>query len=291
MPKHQGPLTKIRDAWSKISAAILLLTAAAGIGYEIFHRGISEIDKNPVDVLIILVSILCGGLGVERLLVLSDIEKGVKTTEENCSDILTKVRDIAEKLGAVGGVEADIREKVGSLNKVKLLIDKDEMEEAACRLVKSCGDNDKIRATSQYFPGAENGDPLSDTYFRTISDRLKQAKAGSTIEYQVVLSASSEDKEKRPGKKWEFFETPVVSKRVRTFYAKGSWPFELLIGGKSMNIAFTGGTECPAYEMAIEINDENFVKRSHEWFLEMIRRDTIEAPPLRQKSESEAEKS
>jgi hypothetical protein len=104
----------------------------------------------------------------------------------------------------------------------------------------------------------------------------------------VVLQNHSTSKNTHSGEKWKFLNTPDVSKRVKIFYAKSYWPFELLIGGKSMNIAFAGGTEAPAYEMAIEINDESFVRKANEWFLEMIRRETTEDSSLTQSTMSEA---
>lgn len=272
---------KIRNAWSKVTAVILLLTAAAGILYEILHKiGFEQLtDKvaNPGEVLIVLVSLLCGGLGAERLLVLGDIEESIKSADSERAQIKAKVEEIATELGVVEKAEVDIARHVSSLGKAELLISKDEIEAAACKLVDSCGDNERIRATSQYFPviGTEShcGDPMSEVYFMTLAERLKRAKPGSSIEYQVVLPASLQGKAFMAESKRKIFETLGVSGRVATLYARASWPFELLIGGRSMIIAFPGGTNQPTYEMAILVTDDIFVKKANEWFLEVVRKE------------------
>lgn len=279
----EGIWRKIRNAWSKISALILLFTAAAGISYEILHKigaeHLTDRIAHPQEVLIILVSLLCGGLGAERLLVLGDIEESIRAADSQRATIIATIQEVAREVGVVESFEKDLAKSVHGLSKASLLIGKDDIESEACRLVNSCGDNDKIRATSQYFAGekdsSESEDPLSASYYNTIAERLKRARPGSSLEYQVILPAYPiASKGKFPESARQCFHDPAIAKRISTLYARGSWPFELLIGGKSMIIAFPGNTNRPTYEMAIVVTDDLFVQKANEWFLEVVKRDT-----------------
>jgi hypothetical protein len=267
--------------WETTSAVVLLIVAGLGIIYDVLHRfGTREFVHSlasPEEVLILLVALLCGGLGAERLLTLRKIEVSIKEANKQRSNILATVNRISDKLGKlqrtvkeelqdVGETEGNLISAVNKINKAESLIGTKAVEDAARKLIEDCSDSDKIRATGQYRPD----DQLSKQYFMTIANKVKRAKQNQgDMQYQVIMPARSGSDRESLDERRRVFKEEGIEDRLIIRYAKHPWPFEVLIGGRSMIIALLGAGEKPPYEVAIKITDSEFVEKVSEWFREV----------------------
>ncbi len=263
------------------SAIILFLAGVLGIIYDILHRfglqTFTDFLGDPEEAIILLISLLCVGLGIERLFNLRKIEEKIEASIENAAKerkhILDETLTVSQKIvrlradlkGAEkkGGVLIDA---IGRINKAKPLVGTNAIEAAAIRLVKECSDSDHIKATGQYHAI----DGLSADYFAAIAERVQQAKRNrGDMEYHVILPPKSFSDEAINDERAKAFLEAGVQDRLITRRAKHPWPFEILIGRHSMIIALCGGTKRQLYELAVKITDHDFVEKAGDWFGEV----------------------
>jgi hypothetical protein len=277
-------LEMLRNWWATVSAYILLTIAGTGILYDAFHRFgdhkiLGEL-ATPEQVLILLVALLCGGLGAERLLTLRKIERDiahahvqrtklmadVQKTSEHVDSLISRVgtirANIVADLKAVGKTEQAIMSAVKLINKTDVILGIQNIETAATQLIDDCSDNAKIKATGQY----RAYDGLSRSYFEHLANRVVRAKRNhGTMEYFAVV-ASTPQGMKHHDQRVEIFSATNIVDRLHMRTINHTWPFEVLIGGHCMIIALRGGEMTDNYEVAVKVSDADFVETALNWY-------------------------
>ncbi|HEX4960165.1 MAG TPA: hypothetical protein VF173_04955 [Thermoanaerobaculia bacterium] len=229
------------------------------------------------EALVFLVAIICGGMGSERLLILRKLDSNVETASEERRIILARLNKINRALGIdfkmVAGKENALIAALAKVNKAEILIGLDEIEEGAQKLLLACDKNDIIRATAQYFPALDQEHKdLSADYPSFVAKTVKKAIAErGAMEYHVIV-ASDTDKNAQDRK--DAFAAEGVSKKLFLKIRKQQWPFEVLIGGHSMNIAIPRIVNEKNYAVAIRVTDEEFVARAIEWYDDVLWKDS-----------------
>jgi len=279
---------KLRKLWATASAVSLIFIALAGIAYDLIHRfgGHDLLSRlaTPEQVLIMLLALLCGGLGAERILTLKKIEMDIETAQEQSTTLMNNVdrmmhdfhglatrfgklrTEIVADLETVEQQEEDIITAVKRINTTEALIGTKEIEAAACKLLDECGDGEKIKATGQY----RTGDGLSEDYFKYVASRVARAQQNKGgMEYHVVVAAQTSKPEEVEDERIRVFKGAHIQDRLRMRTARHPWPFEVLIGGHSMIIALLGGETKAKYEIAVKITDPEFVEKAAEWYREV----------------------
>jgi len=277
-------VAKLRELWDSASAYTLLTIASLGILYDVLDRlGLNHIIDpigRPEQVLILLVAALCGGLGAERLLTLRDIQTDIKEAKSqregiiaeqsrisgNIEQLLHKLEalraDMVARLKGTGRKEDDIMAAVKWINKTELLANDHEIEAAALRLIDDCDDNDTIKATGQY----RTQDGLSREYYQHLADRVAKAKKHhGSMALNVIVSLPMPD-EREEDEHIRAFRDAKVEERLIMRFAQQRWPFEVLIGRRSMIIAVLGGEKKSKYEVGVRISDEAFVATASDWY-------------------------
>jgi hypothetical protein len=270
-----------------MSSAIVLMTIAGmGVLYEVLHR-FTTLDKHfiPEEALIFLVSILCGGLGAERLLTLKKIEDDIEKAREQRLALIKKTDQIStgvgELLRSTGNLrvetvddlkailkgEKDIITGLKRIIRAEALIGTSQIELAATQLVDGCEDDDRIKATGQY----RFGDGLSHAYFQRVADRVARAKKNNgSMEYWVVVASTGVGKLSDDDPRIMAFKRGHIRDRLHMRSVKHSWPFEVLIGGHSIIVALLSGDVKSKYEAAVKITDPDFVKSAENWFGDVV---------------------
>jgi hypothetical protein len=265
---------------------VLMTIAVMGLLYEVLHR-FTTLDTHfiPEEALIFLVSILCGGLGAERLLTLKKIEDDIELAQEQRLALIKKASQISigvgELLRSTGNLrvetvddfkailkgEKDIITGLKRIIRTEALIGTHQIESAAKQLVDECDDNDRIKATGQY----RFGDGLSHAYFQHVADRVARAKKnGGSMEYWVVVASTGVGKLSDDDPRIMAFERANIRDKLQMRSVKHSWPFEVLIGGHSIIIALLSGDAKSKYEAAVKITDPDFVKNAADWFGDVV---------------------
>lgn len=279
---------RVRKWWEALSALVLLAVAAGGILYDVIHRfGGKELVSKlalPEEVLILLVALLCGGLGAERLIVLRKIEASIDKATKDRKTILTDVTKVSldilqlsKDIGQVSKViertrkqilvglnelakgEGEIKTAVSKIDTAEALLGAKDIEDAARNLIDLCDDSDTIKATIQ----SRDRDPLSEQYDKTLVGRVLRAKQNKgNMKYHLLVfggpgSGAGSAEERR-----RLFQEADIGERLFIRRAKHQWPFEVLIGGDTMIIALVGDT----YEVAVQVTDPDFIERASEWY-------------------------
>lgn len=280
-------LQKVRQWWEAASAIILMSVAVVGIVYGGLHVTGHEVLRRlatPEEVIVFLVSILCGGLGAERLITLKKIGDDIESAQEqrtalvaqadrivqDVDKLFTKLArlrtEIVKDFKDVERLEDDIMVAVKRINKAEALVGTHEIEGAAKKLLDECDDSEKIKATGQY----RVGDGLSSDYFLHVAERVARARNNQgSMEYHVVVHSPDFEGPKEVDDRVKAFADAKVQDRIKLRSAAHPWPFEVLIGGHSMIIALLGGEDKSKYEIAVKITDADFVQKATDWYREI----------------------
>ncbi len=250
-------IEKVKGYWD---AMLIIIVGIVAFVYDLIDRfgglDISKLIATPEQVLIFLVATLCAGLGIERLSTLHKVTEDINKAGEARASLLEKVSGLSVK---VADDLDKIKAVIGRPNVAEVLLGS-AIEKAALDLIDKCGEHDTIKATSQY----SGTDALSDRYFDALAEKISWAKSKSgygSMEYHVIVCSgftAAADKRDRA------FVAKNVTEKLKVRYIPHPWPFEVLIGGHSMNISLMG--ENGSYEAAIRITDPEFVEKAGEWF-------------------------
>lgn len=259
---------RIGDWEEKAFALTFLIAGVIGFAFEVLHicfSGWEFLDKNGEGVLILLVSLLCGGLGLERLLILRKVRATIETIHEKQGALITKVTGISTTVAEIERRQIEELAAVRKLNQAESLIGTNEIEEAALEIIKRSEDDDDIKATNQY--GSEG---LSENYVKAIADRVKKAdEKGGNMEYQVIMPAKTGSVDEVEDIRRTVFSEQKIEDKLIERHAKHPYPLEVLIVGHSMIIALRGGGSRRTYDVAIKITDPKFVEKAANWFTEI----------------------
>jgi hypothetical protein len=274
-------IERMRTWGGTSSAIVLLIVAALGILYDGFHRfGPKEHVyslASPEEVLIFLTALLCFGLGTERLLTLHKIEDIVQKASRQREILLERVDRLLKELGTLQSTvtgefndversEEDLLSAVSKINTAESLIGTKAIEDAAINIIKDSKDNDNITATNQY----REEDALSEVYEKAIAERVEKAKKNEgDMEYRLIVPARSDSNSELEDRRRKIFREKQIEERLIIKHAKQPWPMEVFIVGNEMIIALRGGSQRATYEVAVRINDPEFVEKASEWYREV----------------------
>lgn len=268
-------LDKIERFWDGVSAYLSMLIGGLGLAYEAWHRfeSLNEL-KRPVageEVLILLVSFLCLGLGVERLLVLRKIRAGVRDAQQERQSIKKMTAVILRNLGSLErNIDTDFKrlleEEQGlelaltSMSHAEVISGTQRIEVAAKLLIRNTDKDEDVLATGQYH--------LPESYFKYVAKRVHQAvRDGGDMKYYVILN---EEKNKSDGMRSSAFEELGIAEKLVSKFVDRPWPFEALIGSNSVILALPQASKDQSFIVALKIDDKEFVGRARRWFNEVL---------------------
>jgi len=192
--------------------------------------------------------------------------KAIPEKPQRAHEVTTDSRDVWQLVN-VEETDKAILEKVAAMSTLEILIGKDAIEQAATKIIRASGDSDEIIATSQY----SNQDSLSDEYINAMAERVKRAVSDKgEMEVRVVMSAKPDTEQLVEDRRTQIFREKGIDDRLNTRRAKHGWPLEVLIVGNAMIIALRRGGKRSTYEVAIKIEDQEFVYRASKWFREAV---------------------
>jgi len=273
----------VRTLWNLTSTLILLVVASGGgLLYEVLYRfGDHEaLAKHvvPEEVMIFLISLLCFGLGTERVLTLRKIEDDIEIAQDARTKLIADVHELltssaklrTEIVGdfkAIVKGEKDILSGLNRIVKTEALFGSRQIESAARELISECDDHEKIKATGQY----RAGDGLSLAYFRHLAERVARAKKNEgSMEYDVAVASVEGGAPSNDDARMKAFHEAGLDDRLNMRIVKHPWPFEVLIGGHSIIIALLSGDSTSKYEAAVKITDPGFVEDAADWFRDVV---------------------
>lgn len=256
------------------SGVVLIIIAGLALTYEALHKfGFSK--GNPEEVLIFLVALLCGAIGVERLLTLRKIEDFAQRASTERETILKKIDVVSRNLETLQSTvkgefddversEEDLLTAVSKINTAEPLIGTKAIGEAAKAILEVSKDNDNIIATNH-----SQEDPLGG-WGELVADRVAKANLNDgNMEYHLIMPARSDSNSKLEDSRRKIFEEKEIANRLNIKHTKQPWPLDVLIVGSSMIIALKGGSQGATYVAAVRVENAEFVEKASEWYREV----------------------
>lgn len=193
--------------------------------------------------MLVVVSLLALGLGIERSAGFESLEQDLKRVES----------------------------VLHSAVPFKVLVGEDLIFREAARAVQECGDSEVIRATGiSPSPGASGTEKqYQREYLLALVERIQRAKErGGSLSYRWVIADVGSERKRR-----------ILKRRVRAFTDKGildrflvrefahTWPMEMLIAGNVVVIGFSGlTTGALTFRVGVSTADSSFAWHMAQWY-------------------------
>lgn len=257
-----------RETLSKITSWGLIVTGIAGVVIGVLDV-FFELDglllvKEPLAILVILVSVLALALGIERRATIEELGEDVRQTSSDTIRILSRL---------VSEVNA-VQQALISTVSVRALLDDRMVYGEATRLVHAAKDSDAIRATSLGATTKAAESLPFDEYLSAVAKRIKTSKErGGALTYRVVMGYGPTKNKEPPTQKQrairqrrQIFGAEGVLDRLFIRSVETLWSLDVLIVGDSMIVGFPTLAQESIIRLGIRIADEDFVRSVSQWF-------------------------
>lgn len=256
------------DIMNRVTSWGLIATGLLGVVIGVLDVFL-ELDtvlpvKEPLAILVVLVSILALALGVERRATIEELGEDIRQTHSYTIGMLNYLtREIT-----------NVEQALVSTLSVRALTDERMVYGEAIQLVNAAKDSDTIRATSLGAGTSLSKSPPFDEYLLAVARRVKTSKErGGALTYRVVMGYGPTNGEVPPLKRQQ-----AIRQRRQLFGAAGvldrlfirsvdtSWSLDMLIVGDSMIVGFPTLSRETVVRLGLRISDKRFVGCVSQWF-------------------------
>ncbi len=268
MSKKSSVLSRFQVVGGWILTSVLILAGVTG-----FFTAFVGAQEPADQVLFGIISLLATALGLERVVVFSEMNARAEERHLGLIDSLHKVHAGLEQ-------STQLLAELSNFDvKYKPLIGYVEVYTEAERIVELCSGTDIIRTTSLgvYPPTIDERNDLSkftanDTaYFNYIESVAKKVGAEKEkqgdIFYKVVMGSDSRSTRRRISLRKHLFEKHNSLDRLFIHRIDSTWSLDLLIAGNDrMIIGFPTVAGDREIRLGVSITDRDFVRRVIDWY-------------------------
>ena len=244
-----------------LTAWILIFSGLAGVIIGLLDIFI-EIDKifpsikSTQEIMLMVLSIIALGLGIERFTIFNQIHLEIKQSRIYLTNEVNELRKA-------------ILRKVP----IRIFTNEKEIIDETLSLIKTCEDSDIIRATDISPLTAQNEvislyTSSSNIYFLKLAKRIKKAKdKGGSLSYRIILGEETPSvRERSINRRKDAFSSEGVLDRLLIRAIDKSWPLEIIVLGNSIILAFTSFTGDLTFFAGIRITNKILTTRITQWF-------------------------